>query len=117
MPFTFRYPSSFKKELRKAPDEAEDVIENILNDPSIGESLHHNLEGYKKISFGRSPEFRILYTVDYKCKKKKWGKFLCKYGICSEREIQECLGYIEFKYALTREAMNNIYRLRKKDLR
>ncbi|MCX6213517.1 hypothetical protein [Spirosoma sp.] len=106
---------SFKK-AKNLIESIKDSINEIINDPTSGESLTGNWKGYKSYHFNRKPEIRIIYAV-YPCciLGNSASSIDCLLEIeADEDDKGECLGVIDFVRVASREEFNNIYNLRKK---
>lgn len=76
-------------------------VKEIIANPSIGEDYLHNLQGFKKYSFGESPQYRLIYTVMSCCPYEEK---------CGTEQETGCNGLINFVFIRTREECNQLYK-------
>jgi hypothetical protein len=91
------------------------VISEILDALSEGQlegvPLKHNFSGFLSVHFGRKPEMRLIYSR-YDCQTPKG----CKLHSVTNCEDPACEGLVDVPIIASREAMNQLYRLSKKDV-
>ena len=119
MPLTVVSTQAFRKGSKHFEEEVlREQKQKIRDNPNIGNSLKGNLKGFRTIHFGRKPEYRLLYYFESNCKViDKQKKEKCKYDVeHSEIELANCTGYVCFSLVDSREAFNNLYKLKRKNL-
>ena len=121
MAYKIAYRSSFERDFKKLNSSIQnyvlDIADKIQEGTLQGEKLKGNFQGFYKIPFGYKPEYRLVYKI-YDCKINKGGNVGCMFDDIEHtmEELLECKGLIEFILIKTREDMNNLYALPKKQI-
>lgn len=119
-----QFYSSFKKVYKKNAQplktEIDTIILRLCQDPTLGETLTGNWQGFRSFHFGRKPEYRLFYRF-YDCRANAQNteqtKALCRFNLCeTNEEIANCVGVLDFVTLATREEATQIYRLDKKEV-
>jgi len=122
MAYKIAYRSSFERDFKKLKPNIQnfvlDVADKIQNGTLQGEKLKGNFLGFFKFPFGHKPEYRLVYKI-YDCRINETGNTKCMFDDIEHtiEELLECNGLIEFILIKTREEMNNLYRLPKKNVK
>jgi len=84
-------------------------VKAVIENPDLGEGYTANLSGLYKVSFGQSPQHRLLFRK-YQCCQKSVGVG----PVCPvddpDVEMSECEGVVSFLFVKTREECNNLYK-------
>lgn len=124
MAFKFNGHNSFFKDFYNSPQDIQTVVKshgiNITQNPYNGVPYPGGgVDELWKFEFKiQKISYRIVYAI-YHCKKKRPdGTFFCINSITHHgNQLQDCDGLIDFVFFKTRQAMDNIYKLRKKKLK
>jgi len=122
MAYKVSFRSSFERDFKKLNPPVKslvlDIADQIQDKTLQGEKLKGDFHGFCKFSFGRNPEYRLVYKI-YDCRIEKGGNIKCMFDDIehTEEELLNCNGLIEFVLIKTRETMNNLYAQSKKYVR
>ena len=122
MAYKIAYRGCFERDFKKIKPNVQnfvlDVADKIQSGILQGEKLKGNFSGFFKFPFGHKPEYRLVYKI-YECLINKEDNPNCMFDDIEHtiEELLECNGLIEFILIKTREEMNNIYKLPKKNIK
>ncbi len=123
MPYKVSYQNCFERDLKKITKKnkpLKDIIKvqvlQVIENPNIGELYSGNLYPFRKIGFGESPQYRLIYVLYDCCPiQDKQEEIVCRFDDVEELEDETiCQGMVEFIFIKTREDCNNLYRKSKK---
>ena len=123
MPYKVSHLSCFERDLKKLTKKNKPLKEvikahvlQVIENPDIGELYVGNLHPFRKVGFGESPQYRLIYVLYDCCPiEDKVDEIICRFDDVEELEDETaCQGMVEFVFVKTREDCNNLYRKHKK---
>ncbi|MBS1494744.1 MAG: hypothetical protein JST55_14610 [Bacteroidetes bacterium] len=123
MAFKFNLQDRFYKDfIAKSKDIQAEALKHGIqiskNPTTYGTKYTSKLNDFWKFDFTfKSISYRVVYTVSYCRQTTQKGQIYCLHSIPHQnKQLQNCNGLVDYVMFKTRQAMDNIYKLKKNNL-